>query len=178
MPNVVRLKTRYSKQRDAATVRAELERIRGLNGGVLKARTVWEQSRKRSAPLHNSFEWDDSIAGALYRDDQARALIATVEIVSETGPNARAYYHVTVDDDSGYMPAGEVVADVVLADQVLAEIRRDLSYARNRLAGFDEFSREVGTLDRVIAKVAAVNKAARCATGSRAGSKRARAAAR
>ena len=52
--------------------------------GVLTPKRVVDESRPVDAPLHNEFEWDDSIAGEKYREEQARHLIGDLIIVEET----------------------------------------------------------------------------------------------
>ena len=47
----------------------------------LTARRLVDVSRDKNAPLHNEFEWDDSIAGEKYREEQAQQLIHHLIIV-------------------------------------------------------------------------------------------------
>jgi len=38
-------------------------------------RNLWESARSSTHPLHDQFEWDDSVAAAIHRDEQARRLL-------------------------------------------------------------------------------------------------------
>jgi hypothetical protein len=64
----------------------EINRVRGLCEGDESSlpRRLWEESKKKNAPFHVVFNWNDAECGELWRTHQARMLIATVYIV-ETG---------------------------------------------------------------------------------------------
>ena len=49
-------------------------------GGLTPHRLV-EVSRDENAPMHSEFEWDDSIAGEKYREEQAKKVIQHLVIV-------------------------------------------------------------------------------------------------
>lgn len=51
-----------------------------LGRDIITAKELLDESRDPNAPLHSCFEWDDSIAAEKYRLEQARKLIASVEI--------------------------------------------------------------------------------------------------
>ena len=53
---------------------------RTLGKDTITAKELLDESRDPNAPLHCCFEWDDSIAGEKYRLEQARKLIASVEV--------------------------------------------------------------------------------------------------
>jgi hypothetical protein len=84
-------------------------------------------------PLHDYFEWDDKKAGAAYRLDQARDLIAFVRIeVTERNLSARIAY---VRDPSATNGEQGYRATAHLADEkqqaavaVITELERVLSY--------------------------------------------------
>ena len=136
---------------DPEAVERELERIRRLGGGMLTPQRVVKESEDPGSPLHDEFEWDDSIAGERYREQQARIIIQAVEIVTDGGDSVRAYYHVVVDEQPGYLPVSEVVAREELKERVLAEILRGIVQARKRLSDFEGYDREKRLLDRALA---------------------------
>lgn len=47
----------------------------------LTPRSLVNASRDANAPLHNEFEWNDSVAAEKYREDQARCIIRHLIIV-------------------------------------------------------------------------------------------------
>ncbi len=61
-----------------AVVGEAIESISKRHNGAVTPEVVVEASKPKTAPLHNYFEWDDSIAGQRYRLDQARYLIRAV----------------------------------------------------------------------------------------------------
>ena len=64
-----------------AQVAGEICESLGKNN-QLSAKALVDVSRAEDAPLHDAFEWDDSVAGELYREGQARHIIASLEVVS------------------------------------------------------------------------------------------------
>ena len=60
----------------------------------LTAKSLLEASRAEDAPLHGCFEWDDSVAGELYREQQARHIINCLCIVEENKEPIRAYFNI------------------------------------------------------------------------------------
>ena len=52
-----------------------------LGKDSVTARELLDASRDENAPLHNCFEWDDSVAAEKYRLTQARHIISSVEII-------------------------------------------------------------------------------------------------
>lgn len=61
------------------------ERLAKLaRAGRLTPDQVVADARKPTSPLHDEFEWDDSKAAQKYRLEQARGLIASVEVQIQT----------------------------------------------------------------------------------------------
>lgn len=124
-----------------------LAEIRQRCGGITPALVV-EASRDPSAPLHDFFEWDDSIAGEKWREHQAAYLIRAV--VTDDVPGAtepvRAFVHVVSDEDSEsrageYMPIGEVLNDADMRGQMLARALSDLRAWERKYAALSELDR-------------------------------------
>lgn len=90
---------------DPAVAGRELDRIATRDQEVVPI-TLVEESRPTDAPLHDHFEWDDSEAATLYREDQAKRLIRAITVVyvrndtEEPLPPVRAY--VSVMDDPAF----------------------------------------------------------------------------
>ena len=61
-----------------------------LGKDSVTAKELLDASRDENAPLHCCFEWNDTVAAELYRTEQARRIIAAieVEIVKETDASA------------------------------------------------------------------------------------------
>jgi len=60
-------------------INMRMEEISMRNRGVLEAGAVVEDAKDPMSPLHNRFDWDNSIAGDKWRLHQARQLIAYFE---------------------------------------------------------------------------------------------------
>ena len=56
-------------------VSQELEEIRKRHIGILRPRDVVKYAENPDTALHDKFEWDDSLAGAKYRLQQAAEII-------------------------------------------------------------------------------------------------------
>ena len=62
----------------AANTIQKLQRTLGQE--AITAQDLLNASRNDNAPLHPCFEWDDTVAAELYRRDQARKIINSIEI--------------------------------------------------------------------------------------------------
>lgn len=96
---------------DAKTAGDELARIQDQHG-ELTAPLVVDEARPDDAPLHPAFEWDDQLAAELHRQQQARSLIRSVQVVQSDEPPAPAYLHIQAT--GSYMPAVDVVRRIDL----------------------------------------------------------------
>lgn len=111
----------------------ELERERG----VLLPADVLERAKDPDSPLHEFFEWDDSVAANLYRLDQARTLIRTVKLT------------VTVEEISFSIPAYVRDPDRSASEpgyRSVASIRTEEDSARAVVVG--EMERVVNAMNR------------------------------
>lgn len=112
-----------------------LAEIEGRDG-QLTAQSVVDAARPKRAPLHNAFEWDDSIAAEEWRRDQARSIIKSIQIVvveeeCEEEPEVRPiYFNVQMDTGTaGYYKSREVLS------QSVEEWESALQLAKQQLAG-------------------------------------------
>lgn len=60
--------------------------------GMLTAQNLVEVSRPEDAPLHDEFEWDDSVAAEEYRKTQARGIIRSIQIIRDDSEKAEKVY--------------------------------------------------------------------------------------
>jgi hypothetical protein len=102
---------------------------------------VIEEAKSRSSPLHDAFEWDDKMAAAEYRKQQARWLIRSVHVMwSEKGKadvQVHAFYHVPPEDGKGegaYHTREVLVRNADMFVSALDELERDLSSAQDAVA--------------------------------------------
>jgi hypothetical protein len=105
---------------------------------------VVEEARPTGAPLHDRFEWDDSVAGEKYRQQQAADLIRSVKITmgrDEEGPKTiREWVSVTRPDrPRSYEPLAEVVENDLSLRLVLQEMERDIAALRRKYGHLKEY---------------------------------------
>jgi hypothetical protein len=105
-----------------------LAEVARAHDGRLEAEDVVEAARDPASPLHNHFEWDDSVAAHQYRLTQARQIIRVVRV--ETGPQEikRAFISARTEEEGrSYRTLEDVVSSGTLQRSLLADAERDLT---------------------------------------------------
>ena len=116
--------------------------------GCLTPSLVVEEARAAGHPLHDELEWDDSVAGAEYRLQQAAAMIRSVKITltREDRPDEEhkirawlpAKYAGPDDAKPGqYVPTEDVGG--LQRELMLRQMRRELAALERRYRGLEEF---------------------------------------
>ena len=127
----------------SAEVDAALRDLYKLHGR-LDPKDVVEAAVDPDSVLHDRFEWDDSVAAASYRIDQARALIRSIKIErvvqEDSGPRmvrfVRQYVHDPEAD--GYLATEDVAKMPDVRDRILADMRNDLERLRSKWHLYEE----------------------------------------
>src|SRR3954466_16270624 len=112
--------------------------------GKLTGENVVDEARPADHPLHEHFEWDDSVAGEEFKIIQARALIRRVTVTrvnattdmpvrvrtfhSIPGPAGRAYHQVT-----------EIVEEPITMRILLSQMRREFAALKKKYSHLEEF---------------------------------------
>lgn len=115
---------------DPQAVGREIEALQTKYPEGITPETVVTHARDKRSPMHEFFEWDDSLAGAKYRLDQARYLIRHIVITEiEEAPKVaskpiRAFVSVqrtlpNGKEKSGYMGVREALSDNDIRAQLL-----------------------------------------------------------
>jgi hypothetical protein len=129
---------------------------------------VVEEARPETAPLHPAFEWDDSIAAEKYREDQARHVITSVQLVENEGTPEEKRSLACLSIADPFDPLGpqytftrDALAKVDLRARIIARERAllDAWTARNR--HIEELAAEVEAIETARAARAAQAAAAR-----------------
>jgi hypothetical protein len=128
---------------------------------TITAKLVVAESRPLSAPLHPVFEWEDSVAGELYREHQARYVIRSIRIVEnenqspafvnvvfpklEDGKPSSAYELKVIEkggclNNRGYLTTETAMADSVLRQGVLEDALNGIKFWRKRYSALTELS--------------------------------------
>ena len=135
---------------DAQKVGEVCERLE--RKGNLTPKALVDASRRKNAPLHDMFEWDDAIAAEAYRETQAGYIIRSIEVtvVGNTEP-VRAFVNVS-------MEGGERSYIGVQAALSVEETRDEILEAA--LAELRAFERKYSTLVELAEVFAAIKKVA------------------
>lgn len=107
----------------------------------LTPKALVDASRDVNAPLHNEFEWDDTIAAEKYREEQARCIIRHLIIIrtdiQEIRKNKDRSFVSTGENDKAYVPLDKALSNEVWKNNLLKAAKADMKtfiYKYNRLA--------------------------------------------
>lgn len=124
------------------SVKKQLEDIYEAHG-QLTPQLLVDAARPADHPLHDRFEWDNSVAGEKYREEQARSLIRTVRVVEVQGDteitSVRAFHSVPGPQGPSYVPLAEVVKDPIKAAIVLRTAEREWRQMFSRYKHLDDW---------------------------------------
>lgn len=128
-------------------VRDELQRIYDRDG-LLSPEVVVKEARKKSSPLHGSFDWDDKTAGHSWRLFQARKLIGRFRIHVEVEPDVyvhpRAFQAVPKDDDMSrydYRSTADVMDNPEWKERVFRDCVRDMRALQHKYEALVDLDR-------------------------------------
>jgi len=155
-----------------ASIAEELELIRTINGGLLDPAEVVEYAKNPDTLLHNKFEWDDSKAAYAHRLQQARMIIrlklTVVDTKTEDPGNVfvkyldgnddkqemtiRSFVSLTSDrygEKNGYRTIQDVMADIELRGQLLADAKKDMIVFKRKYGLLNELAGVFAAMDKV-----------------------------
>jgi len=142
---------------DAQVAGEHIEEIKEKRGGITPQLLVIEAKRKRS-PLHNCFEWDDSVAAEQYRIVQAREILRYLVVIiePETEDEEEIYVRGFVapldteeDSQTSYLTISEVMADEDLDRAYKQQILRELKAIKHKSTSYNEFSKVNRAIEEV-----------------------------
>lgn len=126
-------------ERDAEVIAPALAGLAHRHCEGFRAEDVVEAARPETAPLHPYFEWDDAVAAELFRVEQARGLVRSIEVRVEVRPGpepiaawVRQYHHVIVPQGPDvppqprYMPVQVIQQRGDLTRQIIESAAREL----------------------------------------------------
>lgn len=141
----------YSYPVKAEVVAAECEKIVEEKGNITSADMV-NAARADDSPIHSLFEWNDTIAGEKWRQQQAKTILHNLKVVvedskSQTVLNVRAYLNTNPSQDGR---SGAVYFNIKTAMEN-EELKAGLILrAKRELDAFAEKYRQLGELSKVI----------------------------
>lgn len=109
---------------DKDVIAKRLNKIAGLHGGRLTPEAVIEDARSPKSPLHDQFEWDDSVAAQHWRTEQARQLIRSVTVQITTDTRTYTTPHYVRDPEAGSAQGYIAVAKLKTSKDLAREALR------------------------------------------------------
>ncbi|HSH84365.1 MAG TPA: hypothetical protein VK979_04315 [Guyparkeria sp.] len=96
--------------------------------GECDPRAVIREAKKKSSPLHEYFEWDDTKAADLYRTGQAQHLIRCLVIRNnEKDESSRqAFYGIHFPKETRYYEPHTILSDAELSELLMAQAKKDM----------------------------------------------------
>ena len=126
--------------------------------GKITAELVLKSAEKKTSPLHNHFDWDDSSAAKRYRLVQAGELIRRIKvdyIISETNTvRVRAFHNVSdqaeEDPETYYVSLSEALTVESYHGQLMANCKRDMIAFRAKYAALTECEKVMEAMGELI----------------------------
>ena len=127
----------------------------GKSEAGLSPKTLLDASRDENSPLHNEFDWDDTVAAEKWRLEQARILIAHVRIVySDTEQEQKAIkergFVSTPGRQSVYVSMDTALHNENYRNYLLQQAKRDSENFLAKYRRVQELSRVVEEMDRFL----------------------------
>lgn len=142
----------YSYKTDAAVAGSVCEKLNQTVG--LTPENLVDASRPEDAPLHNEFEWNDSLAAEEYRRVQARLLISNLAIVIEEQKQEPIRAFFSLQNGFRKNPGQYESTITIMSDDVKRE--NLLKKAKNELKAFRQKYQMLSELANVFEAINAV----------------------
>ena len=120
------------------TMRSSLRRILGEleeQKGIVTPKDILDIARSEDSPIHGLFNWDDEIAGELYRLNQARALITDVKVEIQD-KKIQKFYNVKIEingeEKQGYKSVNNIINNEQMKNQIVQDAVSEIRYWQNK----------------------------------------------
>lgn len=120
--------------------------------GRLCAKELVEVSRPEEAPLHNEFEWDDTVAAEKWREHQGRCMIAALTVIYEDTPQKapiRAFFHIQ-EETSNYEPVEVIIQSEDKQNLLIKTALKELNAFKAKYSGIKAFSKLFSVIDELV----------------------------
>lgn len=148
---VYKFKTGARIKTDAQIAGAELERLEAE--GNLTAKALVDASRPEDAPLHKEFEWNDSKAAEAYREQQARHIINSIEIVQEEKEPVRAFFNIQRAEPQ-YHHVTAIMREADSRQALLDAAFAELNACKRKYRGLQELAAVFAALEEAESQIA------------------------
>ena len=120
--------------------------------GLTSANLV-DASRPEDAPLHDDFEWDDSVAAEKFRQEQASTIIRNLVVVSEESKTEPYRGFFTIDmvkaEPNTYEPTHVIMSDEGKRNKLLQIALAELRTFKHKYEQLTELSEIFEAIERV-----------------------------
>lgn len=120
--------------------------------GRLTPAELVDVSRPEGAPLHDEFEWDDTIAAEKWREQTGRVMIASIQVVAEKdekNPPVRAYFNIE-RKSAEYIPTEVIMSDDAKKERLLEIAMRELVSFRSKYIALAELAGVMNAIDELM----------------------------
>jgi hypothetical protein len=128
---------------DAQFAGERLEQLKTTHS-TLTADIVVSDARNSDSPLHDGFEWDNTIAAEQYRLQQARYILRSVVVKDMPGhadEEIRAFVVIKNENsDNSYVPTQIALSDDEMRQKVLMQAHRDLEALERKYNDLSELA--------------------------------------
>lgn len=115
------------------------------------AQQVLDAARPTDSPIHDFFEWNDSVAAEKWRVNQARTYVSCL-IVNVNNTTSKMYHSLRVEDGKRYVHTEKARSQQDLWDQVLQQAIREANSWRDRYRRYSELSPVFQAIELVAVK--------------------------
>lgn len=109
--------------------RREIKKAQNDNGQTTP-RALWKSQRRKDAPLHECFEWDEKEAASKHRDSQARLIMRCLVVTyQETEQRQQLMVNTQVNGSKGYEELQQALAkdrEIISLSQARSMVARVL----------------------------------------------------
>jgi len=116
--------------------------------GMLTAKNLVDISRPEDAPLHNAFEWNDSVAAEQYREQQARKIINSLVIVKKDQEPVRMYFNL-VKKAPEYKRIDLILSDADDKEKLLQLAYREMLAFKKKYETLTELAKVFEAIDQL-----------------------------
>jgi len=143
-----------------ATIAGELQRIWNEQGQKLTPVAIVAEAADETHPLHECFEWDDSLAAEQHRLWQARQLIRSVRVQYNEHPPQNLFVHVKLQHrEQHYQQVTALLERPVEYVAALGESRRKLEAAARSFEDLKNLAATTHKDDRDLALLSSIIEA-------------------
>jgi hypothetical protein len=147
------------------TLKEELEKI-ATKHGKITAEIVLKHAENKNSPLHNYFQWEDTIAANEYRKIQAAGLIRRIKVqyhvTEDKCVTVRAWHNVQIEtviphrndenvteteEHSAYVSLDQVMNSSKYRAQLLAQCKIDIGAFKRKYAALNEVASIIAAMD-------------------------------